>query len=140
MSLSFQRSLSIQSDTEHLHLVRSFVGEAVLQTGFSPEDRNRIVLAVDEAVANVIGHAYEDTPGGPIHVAVDADPTRFRVVIRDRGRPFDPEAIKTPDIRAHVDQGRKNGLGVFLMRKIMDVVAYEFHADENQLTLVKFVR
>jgi serine/threonine-protein kinase RsbW len=62
-------------------------------------------------------------------------------MIRDTGRVFNPESIPNPDMKEHVQRGHKKGLGIFLMRQIMDEVRYKFRDGvKNELTLVKFIR
>ena len=69
-----------------------------------------------------------------------ADPQKFVVTIRDSGQQFSPEAIETPDMGAHVKSKKKKGLGIYLMRLIMDEVRYTFREGiQNELVLVKYV-
>ncbi|MBI4575351.1 MAG: ATP-binding protein [Planctomycetes bacterium] len=140
MGAAIHREICVTNETENLHKVREFVSAAVQDSAVPREEQNKVILAVDEAVANVMEHAYEGTLGGSIRVRIESDERRFEVLIRDHGRRFDPGRIVDPDIEAHVRAGRKNGLGVFLMRQIMDKVDYDFRDEaENRLTLVKFL-
>lgn len=138
------RDLVIPNSTQHLATVREAVREVVANSAFPSKDVNRIILAVDEAVANIMEHAYEEAREKDqltIELKLDADSTRFEVVIIDSGREFDPSEIDVPDMDEHVSQGRKNGLGIFLMRQIMDEVQYTFvQGFRNELRMVKYVR
>jgi serine/threonine-protein kinase RsbW len=101
---------------------------------------NRLQIAVDEAITNIIEHGYADQPRGSatIELHVDVNPERFRIEIIDHGVTFDPNKMSDIDIQAHAASGRAGGLGVFLMRKIMDQVDYHYKAGtRNQLVLVK---
>lgn len=132
-------SLTIFSQTKNLKLVRDFVTRLVQVSPVDAGDHRKIILAVDEAVANIIQHGYETDENGVIEVIVEVDNDRFAVVIRDSGVTFDPSGIRDPDIEEHFARGRKHGLGVFLMRKIMDEVEYSFKEGvRNELRLVKF--
>jgi len=136
------RELVASNDTRYLVRIREVVRETAQQAPFDERDVNRIVLAVDEAVSNIIEHAY-DEPGqqGDIRVVLDADYNRFEVVIIDTGRQFDPAQIDVPDIAEHIRRGKKKGLGIFLMRQIMDEVKYTFvHGVRNELRMVKYVK
>ena len=76
-----------------------------------------------------------------ILIEVEVAEDQFKIVIRDTGRVFNPESIPDPDMKAHVQKGHKKGLGIFLMRQIMDEVRYKFKDGiKNELTLVKFIR
>lgn len=135
-----KQSLKIANETRHLASVREAVHEVVVRGKFPPELLNKVTLAVDESVTNVMEYAYEDDLEGElfIEIALEATPERFRAVICDRGKTFDPTAVPLPDLKAHVDEGRRHGLGIFLMRQIMDEVTYTTHPDgRNELCLVK---
>ena len=108
------------------------------RTTFSREDKNKIILAVDEAVANVVEHAYGGGRGD-IDLVFDVDRERLEITIRDNGNKFNPQEIPTPDIHKHISAGLKGGLGMFLMRKIMDEVRYSLDSTYvNELVMVKF--
>lgn len=135
-----QRTISVTNSTENLSKVREFVTKAVRDGQVKREDENRIILAVDEAVSNIIEHAFENAPEGIIRVEVDVDSTRCQVIIHDTGGRFDPLSVAPPDLEDHIRSGRKRGLGIFLMRQIMDEVRYHYKAGvENVLTLVKML-
>lgn len=132
--------LVISNDTRFCGLVREFTQRMIRSSALPPETENKIVLAIDEAVSNIIEHGYEEHVEGTIEMEISFDAERFTVIIRDQGRQFDPSAIKPVDILDHVRQGKKKGLGVFLMRQIMDEVKYIFKEGvQNELILVKYV-
>jgi anti-sigma regulatory factor (Ser/Thr protein kinase) len=134
----------IPNDTRFLAQVREAVSEVVQESAFPDKDMHRIILAVDEAVANIMEHAFESSDGESelaITMALNADANSFEVVIHDSGKEFDPAEVDTPDIAEHVAAGRRNGLGIFLMRQIMDEVKYTFvQGFRNELRMVKYVR
>ena len=132
--------LTIQSQTENLCLVREFVARTIDASRLPIPLHNRIILAVDEAISNIIEHGYESDRNGRIEIEVDSSLTRYTVAIRDSGRSFHPEQIETIDIQNHVRKGRRNGLGIYIMRQIMDEVEYTFKEGiENELRLVKYI-
>ena len=133
--------LVVTNDTKHLIVVRDFVARLIRQSRLAKDDENKVILAVDEAVTNVIEHGYDEGADGSIEIEVEADESQFKVVIRDTGRLFNPESIPDPDMKEHVQKGHKKGLGIFLMRQIMDEVRYKFKDGiKNELTLVKYIR
>ncbi len=142
MAERIHKELVAPPDTKHLVKIREVIQDAAARTFTDEKMVARVVLAVDEAVANIMEHAYEDMEvPGDIRITVDADHTRFEVTITDTGKEFDPGTIETPDIIDHVRRGKKKGLGVFLMRQIMDEVKYTFvQGFRNELRMVKYVR
>jgi serine/threonine-protein kinase RsbW len=136
----FHHELTIANDLAFLAQVREQVALAVKEGGFPPQFINRLQIAVDEAVTNIIEHGYagQQRGHGEIWIRIDASKDRFRIEIADDGASFDPNTLSDLDIASHVAQGNHGGLGVFLMRKIMDVVDYRFEAGvRNRLVLVK---
>lgn len=132
--------LTITNDLAHLAQVREIVARAVVEGGFPRHYVNRLQIAVDEAITNIIEHGYagQQRGVGEIWMRVDASQERFRIEIADDGSAFDPNTLSDLDIASHVAQGASGGLGVFLMRKIMDVVDYHFESGlKNRLVLVK---
>ncbi len=141
MSQNLKDRLVVANDTKHLVLVREFVLRMLKQAGLGSPLENKIILAVDEAVTNIIEHGFDQGVTGEIELEIESDPAKFTVTVRDNGRVFNPEAIPSPDMKEHVKLGRKKGLGLFLMRQIMDEVRYRFKdGTRNELTLVKNVK
>lgn len=135
------QDLVITNDLATLAQVRDLVGNAVRKGGFQAHYLNRLQIAVDEAVTNIIEHGYEGKPRGAAHIQISASvsPDEFRIVIIDQGTAFDPNTLGDVDIDSHVANGQAGGLGVFLMRKIMDVVDYHYETGKrNRLLLVKY--
>ncbi|MCC7156167.1 MAG: ATP-binding protein [Bryobacterales bacterium] len=137
---SFEKSftLHVPSSTENLALIRDFVGNIGAKAGFDENEINKITLAVDEAVANVIEHAYgsDATREVTIRAVLDADALRFDII--DNGRGFDPGLIKQKDLEQLVKERRSGGLGLRLIRTVMDDVQYQIKPGEkNELRMVK---
>lgn len=132
--------LSVNSTTENLSLIREFIKSNAKNVGFTEEAINKIVLAVDEACTNVIKHAYKYSVNGQINISVSFVQGKFSVVITDSGIHFNPNAIPEPDLQLYHQQRKSGGLGVFLMRKLMDEVNYEnLNDNRNQVVLVKYL-
>ncbi|MDA3960952.1 MAG: ATP-binding protein [Planctomycetota bacterium] len=140
--MTFERNIVISNDTAELAMVRDSVREGIESSGFPLKLCNRVTIAVDEAITNVIEHAFPDVPAGKgkIDVVIRIDAKRFRIEMVDDGMlHFDPRKCDTVDIEQHVSSGRDSGLGVFLMRRIMDEVEYAFRkGGRNRLVMVKY--
>ena len=134
------RSKRILSRTDNLLEVREFVGGEARAFGFSDEDAANIVLAVDEACTNIIKHAYQYATDKEIEVSVVPKNRSFEIRIYDNGRSFDPATIRQPDLKEHIGHRKRGGLGVYLMKKLMDKVEYNFHKGKrNEVRLIKYL-
>jgi serine/threonine-protein kinase RsbW len=133
-------SITVVSNTENLAKVRDFMKSQVSKSPLKSVDQNKVILAVDEAVANIMRHAYQEQITGEIVLKVDFDPEKLMIIIQDSGIQFNPDNVKDVDIMEHVKRGRKTGLGIFLMRQIMDEVKYSFSdGTKNELMMIKYV-
>lgn len=131
----------ILSQTDHLSEVRDFISAAAGEFGFSEEDIANISLAVDEACTNIIKHAYQNAPDKEIEITVIRSKGNFEVRIVDYGKKFDPTEIRPPDLRQNLAQHRRGGLGVYLMKRLMDKVEYSFQpGKQNEVRLVKYLQ
>ena len=134
--------MRVPNNTAHLAAVREIVRELVVSSSYPvKKDAGIITLAVDEAVANIMEHAYCEVPDGEkeIELELQVDGERITVILRDQGRTFLPDQVEMPDLKQHVRAGRKHGLGMYLMRSIMDEVSYTFvEGGPNELRMVRF--
>lgn len=134
------QTITIESRTERLIAVREFVSEAARRFGFADEEISKIALAVDEACTNIIKHAYRFDPTQNITVTVKGRNGTFEIAIRDHGKQFDPSRIQRPDMREYLTHYRRGGLGVYLMKSLMDKVEYDIKPGrENQVRLIKYL-
>lgn len=123
---------------EFLDEIREFVGDIARKGGFSNKDVYNIQLATDEAASNIIEHAYEGVPNGVLDLACNMEKDIIKIILIDYGVPYDPSVVPMPDIKADLSERKIGGLGIFLMRKLMDEVHYEPRADKsNVLTMTK---
>lgn len=130
----------ISSDTKSLPVVRSAVTRMAELEGFGEADARNVTWALDEALANVIKHGYAGRSDQPIRITlesvVSADGrSGLELSVRDYGRQVDPTTIRSRDL----DEVRPGGLGVHIMRSVMDVVEYSCPPDGGMLLkMVKF--
>lgn len=117
---------------------------AVDRAGLLDEGRAvRLELALEEVLVNVCRHAYRDqrAPGGEKEFAVEvrALPDRLEVSIEDSGRAFDPTTLSPPDTDASLDERPVGGLGIHLVRSMVDGMEYRRDGERNRLTLTMVV-
>ena len=99
----------------------------------------QVQLAVDEAASNIIQHAYASAKPGTIDLSWVLTKTALVVTLRDQGIQFDPDSVPPPDISATIDERQAGGLGLFLMRRLMDDVRFVSEPSGNVMTLVKYL-
>ena len=128
--------IKIPSQPKFLKIVRAAMNHICETMGFSQEDTNNVTLAVDEACSNIIKHAYCGSTGKPIHVTCTLYKNRLEILLKDFGKKANIDEIKSREL----DDVRPGGLGVHLIRSVMDIVKYNNQDEEgNQLQLVKYI-
>ena len=125
--------VAIPSDPRYLSLVRAVVGELAAIHELPPAEGRALMLAVDEALANVIRHAYHGDFEKPVEVACAAYPDRLEFVLLDQGSAPDPARLAPHAL----DDESLSGRGTHIIRSIMDVVSYEQTPAGNILRLTK---
>ena len=128
--------LEMQSNPLYLSGARDLIAAVAKRLGFSDVACCQIALAVDEALCNIIRHGYKRQGDGRIWVSLErrTDPDGLRIVIEDEARQVDPEKIRGRDL----DEIRPGGLGVHIIREVMDEVVFEKRERIGmRLTLVK---
>ena len=133
-----KKKLVIKSRTENLAEIRDFISSAALNAGFTKDAIDNIILAVDEACTNIIKHAYKYFPDGEIVLTLKMAKDLFTIEIIDYGNSFEPGLIPNPDLKKYLDQRRVGGLGMYLMKTLMDEVKYKTVPGKfNQVSLSK---
>jgi anti-sigma regulatory factor (Ser/Thr protein kinase) len=127
--------LKIDAKLENLSVIADFILRSMKQLGIDTAI-SEIQTAVDEACTNVIKHAYAEKDG-TIDITCEVQDNNFVVTIRDKGKPFDPYSVPLPDLETDVDERRIGGLGIYLMRTLMDDVSYSFDAAEGNTLVMK---
>jgi len=133
--------LRVKSRTENLSEIRDFVSREARLAGIPEATVENIILAVDEACTNIIKHAYKLSPEGEIIIKIDYDKEKFTVTIMDYGKSFEPERVPLPDLQKYYREHRVGGLGMYLMKSLMDDVEYiSVPGEYNQVLLSKNIR
>ena len=138
-TLLFDRNeLEIEALRENLEEVLAFLGERLDAADCTPKARMQLELAVEEIFINIASYAYNpDTGKATVRIEVSGDPLHVTITFIDRGVPYDPLAKADPDLSASAQERTVGGLGIFLTKKLMDDVAYEYRGGCNVLTLKK---
>ncbi|MDQ7053020.1 MAG: ATP-binding protein [candidate division KSB1 bacterium] len=132
--------MKIPSQTDNLEIIRDFVAKIARKVGFNEDDINKIELAVDEACTNVIKHAYDNNSKNPIDITIQIDYQKLTILVTDKGKGFDPTKLKTPDLQEYLAEMRVGGLGIYLMKNLMDEVEINSKPGKgNQVRMVKYL-
>ena len=137
---AFQQTftLDVPSSTQNLVIIREFVARVAAQAGLPEAEVGKLELAVDEACANVIEHAYGHDATKQVVVEASFDNDTLRINVVDNGRGFDPASVSEEDLRALVEKRKTGGLGLRLIKAVMDEVHYEIEpGKKNELRMVK---
>ena len=137
-------NLTIEANTDNLDKVLSFVDQRLEELGCSMKVQMQIDLAIEEVYVNVAQYAYQHLPPeerrkGMVSICVEDldDPKRVEVTFADEGIPFDPLAKEDPDVTLNADSRPIGGLGIFMVKKSMDSVEYEYKDGKNILKFRK---
>jgi serine/threonine-protein kinase RsbW len=129
--------LEVDNRLENLSVISDFIGKALGEVGAKDRSIAEVQLAVDEACSNIILYAYSGRKG-IVKLVLELVGGDLIVTIKDRGKPFDPTSVPPPDLEADLNERKIGGLGMYLMRKVMDEVSYTFDAEDgNRLTMRK---
>jgi anti-sigma regulatory factor (Ser/Thr protein kinase)/transposase len=121
-------------DAEFFH-VKAFVQKVCDEAGYRTDDANVIKLAVEEVFTNIGHHAYEGRRDGAVTLELGVGPGDLEIKLTDHGRSFDFESIKDPDLSQYIEIGKRGGLGILFLRKIMRRVSYRSSPGKNEWVL-----
>ena len=130
--------LDIEAVRENLPEVLSYVEEQLTAANCPDKAMMQIALAVEEIFINISQYAYAPDKGrATVRVEVSGDPICVKIIFTDHGTPYDPLAKEDPDVTLSAQERGIGGLGIFLVKKTMDDVDYEYRDGQNILTLKK---
>ena len=136
----FSETLTLINKVSEITKLNAFVKSATAALNMETGLANQIKLAVEEAVTNVIDYAYPNGTEGNINITIEADESRIRFILSDSGAEFDPTGVSKADTTLTVDERPIGGLGVFLVRNLMDSINYERVDGKNVLRMEKRFR
>lgn len=135
--LILHESLTIANKVSEISKLNAFVESATTAIHMGNELANRIKLAVEEAVTNCIEYAYPAGTYGDVTTVIEADDAMIRFIISDTGADFDPTKVNKADTTLSVDERPIGGLGILLVRNLMDSINYERIDGKNVLRMEK---
>lgn len=127
----------LRNDAEEMARLTAFIDEFCAVGGIARETALDLHVALDEQVANIIMHAYRDAAEHEIIVRLRREEGKCIAEVEDDGVPFNPLEAPEPDINAPLDDRRIGGLGIHIIRNLMDEVHYERRGEWNVLTIAR---
>ena len=132
------REMDIAATLENLDAVMAFVDQQLEEAGCSMKTQMQIDIAVEEVYVNIAHYAYNPEVGGvTIRVQIEEEPLAVILTFIDKGKPYDPLAKEDPDVTLAAEDRQIGGLGIFMVKKSMDNISYEYNEGRNILTLKK---
>ena len=133
------KELLIDAVIENLDEVLDFVNAELKTMGCALKTQHQIAIAVEEVFVNIANYAYN--PGkGPVLIRMKLSGDDLEIVVEDSGKPYNPLEQPEPDIKASANDRPIGGLGVFMVKKIMDTIEYLNENGTNKLIMTKVIR
>ena len=132
------KQLKVKADISELFSVLSFADTVLEEMDCPAKAQMQIDVAVEEIFVNIAHYAYPDGEGEAV-ISIDADneAKSVSILFEDQGTPYDPLQNEDPDITLSADDRPIGGLGIFMVKKSMDDVSYEYKDGKNHLTIKK---
>ena len=132
------KELTIAATVENIETVTSFVNEQLEALDCPMKAQIQIDIAIDELFGNIAHYAYNpDVGSATVQVEVTQDPLAVIITFIDNGVPYDPLAGADPDITLSAEQRTSGGLGIYMVKKSMDEITYEYKDGKNILSIKK---
>ena len=136
-NVRLQRSLTLPHDINTIPQLNEFIDTVCEELEIDMALAMSLNLAMEEAVVNVMDYAYPAGTEGEVNIEAIADETQLHFIISDSGKPFDPTAKEEVDTTLSAEERPIGGLGIHLIRQLMDDISYERKDDKNILRLSK---
>ncbi len=132
------KQIKVKADTAELDNVLSFADTILEELGCSVKAQMQIDIAIEEIFVNIAHYAYPEAEGeAVIYVEPGDGSSSVTITFEDEGIPYDPLKNEDPDITLSADDRPIGGLGIFMVKKSMDEVSYEYKDGKNRLTIKK---
>ena len=135
-----EEKLTLKNDARQVEQLSAFVKDALARVDLSTKEAREVRLAIEEAVVNVMNYAYPSGTEGNVSIELLSDGHRLKCIISDAGIPFDPTETADADTTSSVEDRCIGGLGIYLLRQLMDTINYERIDGKNVLTLRKYYK
>lgn len=130
--------MTIEATLENIPVVTDFVNEELEQIECPMKAQIQIDIAIDELFGNIAHYAYNPETGpATVRVEVKEDPMAVLITFMDQGIPYDPLKKEDPDVTLSLEERQVGGLGIYMVKKSMDEITYEYKDGQNILKIKK---
>lgn len=136
----FKNEITVEATLDNLDTVTGFIEETLSEAGCPMKLLMKILVSFEEVYVNVANYAYGDGQGDcnvSLEIHTDEGGGNVKLTVKDKGIPFNPLEREEPDITLSAEDRPIGGLGIFMVKKSMDKVEYEYLSGENILTMEK---
>ena len=132
------KELELEAKIENLDEVLDFVNVQLEENSCSPKIQNQLLVCVEEIFANVANYAYGSETGKIIiKTEIQEEPRAITVIFIDSGKAYNPLEKPDPDITLKAEDREIGGLGIFIVKRSVDYISYEYKDNKNILTIRK---
>lgn len=132
------KELHIESKLENIEKVTDFINTHLMSENATKNFCSSIDVVIDEIYSNIVNYSkLTEDDKVSVKIEIDGIPKKITIQFVDAGIPYDPLTTKDPNVDAKVEERDVGGLGIFMVKKIMDDVHYEYKDNKNVLTLTK---
>lgn len=131
------KQIKVKADTAELDNVLSFADAILEELGCSVKAQMQIDIAIEEIFVNIAHYAYPESEGDAVIYVEPGEGPSVTITFEDEGIPYDPLKNEDPDITLSAEDRPIGGLGIFMVKKSMDEVSYEYKDGKNRLTIKK---
>ncbi len=134
------KELIIDATIDNLRHVTDFIDEQLEALDCPVKTQSQIDIAVDELFSNIAYYAY-DSGAGPVIIRMEVlnDPRAVAITFIDRGIPYNPLTREDPDVTLSAEERKIGGLGIYMVKKSMEEVSYDYRDGQNILTIKKII-
>ncbi len=134
------KELTVNAVIENIQTVTEFVDEQLAALDCPMKAQMQIDIAIDELFGNIAHYAYHPEIGAAtVRVEVTEEPLAVLITFIDNGAPYDPLANRDPDVSLSADERQIGGLGIYMVKKSMDEITYEYRKGQNILKIKKHI-
>jgi anti-sigma regulatory factor (Ser/Thr protein kinase) len=129
-------SITLPAKLENLGTFIKFVSDCAKKQGINSKKTVEIEISAEEVLVNIFNYAYQDMDGDVEIICKSGDNNRFVIEIKDRGIPFNLLELKEPETKLDIEERKIGGLGIFIVKKLMDDVQHRYEEGKNIVTLI----
>ena len=136
----FTKEITVMADVKNLEAVTAFVDEGLEQFDCSPRIQMQLDIAVDELFSNIAYYAYQPGTGTvTVRLEITEEPASVMLTFIDGGIPYNPLSHADPDTTLSAQERQIGGLGIYMVKKSMDEVSYQYTDGKNVLSIRKYL-